>query len=222
MRSKFARLRQEYNEIVKSFEGESAKVSWKNSYKLCFPTVDHDSSPTEETFDASTDHGKQKNISKATEKKLNCLNTSELFEETRPVQICVDESSKTTDKEAQDMSDGDFECIDKLNNSTATNDCCKSTKKITSKDSVNLNGMEFHPPSNPTGTNTVSVMNSGSQTLSNTETAQEISTDSTVNGKERNDGPANEGRVIDWFYCIVKAEIFELDDECSRLRGSWV
>ena len=197
VRSKFARLRQEYNEIVKSFEGESAKVSWKSNHKLCFPTVDHDSSPTEETFDVSTGHEQQKNISKATEKKLNCLNTSELFEETRPVQICVDEAIKTTDKEAEDMSDGDFEFIDKLNNSTPTNDCCKSTKKITSKDSVNLNGVELNAPSKPTGTNAVFVTNSGSQTLSKTETVQEISTDSAVNGKERNDGPANEGRVID-------------------------
>ena len=209
VRNRFARLKQEYNEIVKCIEGDSAKVRWKNEFKLCLPSVDHESSPTP---DVLTDNGQQKNTSETTDFSLeNKLNISNLLDKTTPVQACVDESIKITDNcanEAQDMSmsDGDFESTSKVNNFMAR--VGKSTKEITSKNSINLNGSDLNSTSNPAATNLniAPVKSCGSQTSNNTETAQEIPNHTAANEKgrtesvdERNCCSSNEGGVIKWF-----------------------
>jgi hypothetical protein len=166
VRKKFSQLKWDYIEIVKCFEGNSAKVRWKNDSKLCSPIVDRECSVTREGVNVLTDDVRQK---KSCEKILIDLS---LGNELKDV-TCANDIVSSVNCSRKTMPN--VESTNKLSTSTPTESPINTWP---SKDCLNLDqglneGLESTYNSTGKTTNTVPLESSSTRTVNHQTTAQE-------------------------------------------------
>ena len=143
MRKKFSQLKCDYNETVKCFEWNTAKVKWKNDCKLCLPIVDHQQSDTRERVDVLTDNVQQQNRCEKFHSGVEIgSNYSNRLERLSPIQTYRNDSASpvncSSTTENPPVPNADVESTNKLNNS-AVSDTESSVNTWASKDCVSLN-----------------------------------------------------------------------------------
>jgi hypothetical protein len=178
VRKKFSQLKWDYNEIVKCFEGNCAKVRWKNNSKLCSPIVDRECSVTKQGVNVLTDDVRQK---KSCE-KIDLSLGNELKDTT-----CANDIVSSVNCSRKTMPN--VESTNKLSTSTPTESPINTWP---SKDCLNLDqglneGLESTYNSIGKTTNTVPLESSSTKTINHQTTAQENADQVKTDGKRQTD-----------------------------------